>query len=131
MLAVAAVALSSCSYLPRYYVIPRDTPPPLVVGEEVDGKKLTLARTQQLFVQLPLDASAGFQWRAELDNDLSLFPSGAAPRVLAAVNPSAATTEFRFRGDGVGSTKVRMSYVPSTNMLAQPSKLIAFEVETR
>jgi predicted secreted protein len=128
---VFALLLAACDFLPRYYVVPRDIPPPLVVGPEADGKKLALARTQQLYVALPDDTS-GYQWRVDLDNDLSLFPSGAAPKILAATGTSASgTTEFRFRGDGRGTTKVRLSYVPNDNMLAQPSKVVSFEVETQ
>jgi predicted secreted protein len=134
-LLVAVSVIAGCAFYDRTTVFVPPIPPAKSVDATVDGTKVALARTQQLELRLPSNATTGYRWSYVLSGDLMLYPSGVTP-VFAPDTAAEGQTPvgagglsvFTFRADGVGTTHVKFEYRrPWEGNDVPPAKVIAFD----
>ena len=127
---VALVTACSSQYAPYWPIVPRDLPPPRLVGADANGSTVDIVRTQWLIVRLPTDMP-GYRWTMELTKDRVLYPSGDTPRDAQAANGGAPAIEFVLRAEAIGTTGVRFVYDRPDQPQATPARTLAFDVVSR
>ena len=132
---LAAPAIAGCAFYDKTTVFVPPIPPAKSVDATVDGAKVALARTQQLELRLPSNATTGYRWSYVLSGDLMLYPSGVSPMYIPDPPPegqtlvgAGGTSVYTFRADGIGTTHVKFEYRrPWEGDDGPPAKVIAFD----
>jgi predicted secreted protein len=136
--ALLATALTACSgpYAqmgPYWPIIPRDLPPPRVVGDSANGTTVDVVRTQWLNVVLPGEANSANRWTYVLGgkDEALLYPSGDTPRYESVVGAPGSNAIFTFRAEGTGTTNVTFVYRNRDDPQAAAVKTVSFDVVSR
>jgi predicted secreted protein len=107
-------------------------PMPREISDAVDGTRVTLARGQDLYVNLEGSQSTGFRWSSTRPVEPVLNQVGEPTYTPRAGEGRAAgtggVTNFHFRGASAGSTLLVFAFRRPSEANIPPARTVRFEV---